>query len=257
MRLSKRDFLKALGVGGGFLAGADAASMERVGLPAGQFDRPVGDVCEQFTEQPIEVDRRIALIQSAKSSYFDVIDDIIYDRVVFPAGAEIPQNIRLFSSPLGSRCPYDGQLKDHGRTNMDQSCMLSAPQSFWCRRIRHAFRPMSAHDIDLTHGWDWTLWLGQKRHAGGPMALDRGTFSRMSAFLRREVPSVRASMEFPGTKGLWFPATMCFNVELGTQSRTWSSSRYDEPIKQIAADSKGKGIDFIFAMEGIRWRGVQ
>jgi len=241
MRVSKRDFLKSLG----FSAAAGAAFGGSKPLP-----KEPGVIEAPFTPEPPPL---------PACRDFEIVDEILYDRVVFAAGETFPGFVRLFTTPEGSVCPYDGQVKLRSRTNM-VACQLQAPSSFWVQRIHIATNPdISARDLKATRAFSWNFWIGQKRYASGPFVtdLERRTLADL---LKRKTPALRQSLEFPHSKGLYIPAQCTFyaDIMLFDHARRLDRSPYwlnDPP--RVGLDPEGAGVEFAITLEGIRWWPLQ
>lgn len=242
MRVSKRDFLKMLGISGavsGALARRDHGSM---GAPP-KVSAPALTPAPEPRSLPDD------------SYWYDAVDDIIYDRVVFQPGATLPDYLRFFSAPVGMTCPHTGIVKTHSHTNMDICCSLAAPSSFWVRRIHVGIDPDAAPaDINAAREFSWGLWLGQKKYAGGPFAVDMQRRT-LADLLKGKTRVTRSSLEFEHGKGLYMPSQLSFYGDIHT-------TRYQPPAfagfdETTRLSENGTGLELMMVLEGVRWRAVQ
>jgi hypothetical protein len=237
MRMSKRDFLKYLGV-----TATVATPISKWGpCPSDAVaDVAPSAIAPVLTSAPAP--HSIPLLPA----YVEAIDDILYDRIVFPRGAALPVHLAMFSTPIGSTCPYTNAVKGFEHTNMWCAQMLSAPQAFWIRRIHVSVNPdIAPEDARTARECEWKLYLGQKYYAGGPFATDMQRRS-LRELLTGKRPAIRASLQFDAMKGLYIPPLHSCYVSVTTGTRNVS------PL----VSPTGNGIEFMISMEGVRWRAV-
>jgi len=242
MRVSKRDFLKMLGISGavtGALARRDHGSM---GAPP-KVSEPALTPAPEPHSLPDD------------SYWYDAVDDIIYDRVVFQPGATLPDYLRFFSAPVGMTCPHTGIVKTGAHTNMDMCQCLPAPSSFWVRRIHVGIDPSTAPaDVKAAREFSWNLWLGQKKYAGGPFAVDMQR-QTLADLLKGKTRATRPSLEFEHGKGLFIPMQYSFYGDIRTL-------RYQPPVfarlgEEARLSENGTGLELMMVLEGVRWRAGQ
>lgn len=190
--------------------------------------------------------------------YLDVQDSILYDRVTFKPGAELPPFIAMFTHSVGCLCPYMNIVKLHCHTNMRANQTLPAPQSFWIRRIHIAVNPdISPSDAKTAREFSWEFSIGHKVFARGPFALDmqRRTLSEL---IRGKTPATRASLQFDVTKGLFMPMQSSFYASIATAAYRESLDKfsYGRDVLPARVSPDGNGIEFLMTFEGVEWRGV-
>jgi len=227
MRVSKRDFLKMVGLS----AGTAVVSANPAHLPkeSGIVELPTTECSDKRDFFPT-------------FSCLDARDAVLYDSVEFQPGQRIPRLIHMFQYPLGHPCGYSGEIKAIQDTNMYAAGYMPAPMSFWARTIHVAVSPDTTDADEMTaRKYAWELYLYQKRFASGPCILDV-TRASIRDILKKRVCASRASMSFPATKGLYLPTHMPFNLQLSTSR------------DGLRAQST---LRFIVAFEGVEWRGVQ
>jgi hypothetical protein len=245
MRVSKRDFLKMLGIGSAVTTALARAGGDMTAPP--KLDEPA------LTPSPEPRGMHVP------SDWYDAIDDILYDRVVFPRGALLPTYLRFFSAPIGMQCPHTGIVKMHGHTNLDICSGLPAPNSFWVRRIHVGIAPdAAAVDVKAAREFSWAFWIGCKSYAGGPFAIDMQKRT-LADLLKGKTPATRASLEFETGKGLFIPSQCSFYGDIRTaRYRRTVDAEYRETLEEETRLSEdGNGLELMMVLEGVRWRAVQ
>lgn len=88
----------------------------------------------------------------------------LYDTITIPAGIELHKDSRLyaFTDPISFRKPI-------AETNMEQACMLSAPQSFRAMSlVSSILPPYIEYEKDIIQrSFICHLWIGQKLQGQG------------------------------------------------------------------------------------------
>lgn len=243
MRVSKRDFLKALGLGAAAvpLLGKTEPAVPTSSVPA-------------ITDPP-----EIAKVNGAtfRQDWYEAQDSILYDRVRLPPGAALEPYMRFFCQPIGTPCAYTGVIRNHSHTNMDGQCQLYAHSSFWVRRIHVGIDPDAAPvNIARAREYSWNFWLGQKRYAGGPFAIDMQRRPLLE-LLKGKTRATRVSLEFEHSKGLYIPTQACFYGDIYTHSYANIASHRAERWDRDHLSKDGNGLELIFVLEGVRWWGIQ
>src|SRR5271166_6392495 len=118
MGMDRRDFFKWFGVG----VGAAPAVKAVVTMPDA--------TPEQFPGY-----------KQLNSAFMDVQDGLLYDRIRFEAGQQLPHRIEYFITPVGQRCPYSGVVKTLRHTNLWAPGALHAPNCFLAQRALFAVHP--------------------------------------------------------------------------------------------------------------------
>lgn len=228
MKVSKRDFLKLLTAGG---------------TVAGLAGTTPATVTPHTTEELAIDDNHVTPDPTMQYPFLEAVDNVLFDRFRIEPGQEIPLQIRLFCGPFIDPITGGGAYRSQSQTNMHMGNVLPAPNQYWIQRIHLVVDPsISDADYRTVKTWNWTLYLAQKRYAGGTLFLDVQK-APWKDLLSRKVRVTRRSLEFPNKKGLMIPSQMYFDPSIGTQSGQ--------------ADHKGTGIDFAMGLEGIEFRGVQ
>jgi hypothetical protein len=247
MRLSKREFLKSLGIGAAVTSLANSPRAANMGAPPNLSEPALTEAPGPRTLPPSAI----------PGDWFDCEDDILYDRVTFSPGAELPEYVRFFSVSIGHSCPHTGVVKTHSHTNVDIACCLPAPSSFWVRRIHVGIDPSAIPaDVKLARELSWNFWLGDRRYAGGPFAMDMQKRSVID-LLKGKTEATRASLQFEHGKRLYLPCQYQFHGDVRT-ARYRDYPEYHTRGMQAAVLSKdGNGLEMMMVLEGVRWRAVQ
>lgn len=227
MKLSKRDLLKWIG-GGSVAAGAHAL--------AGSPHFPPSDPgVTELTPAPVSID---AMEGAFRFHQYDCIESEYFDRVRFAPGAYVRDSIEFFQTPLGMVCPYSMTLKDSGATNMNTSSYngFNAPRSFFAREFLIGFGDMHEFDVRRLADYGWSFLLLDRYMVKG----SAGIHARIG---ENERP---VSFAYPPPKGLYIPPLAHFAARM-------NAAHGFQCVKE--ADG-GKGIDVIFSMRGLEWRGV-
>jgi hypothetical protein len=252
MRISKRDFLKSLGIGAAVtpaLAHSYKQTMDAtLGKPPYLSEPALADAPEPH-----------AIPVSHLPQFLDMQDSILYDRVTFRPGSLLPPFIAMFTHGVGHLCPHMGIVKLHAHTNMYIPQQLPAPSSFWIRRIHIAVNPdIAPADAKTAREFSWEFMIGQKIFARGPFALDmqRRTLTEL---LKGKTPATRASLQFDTTKGLYMPMQCSFYASIATASYRQAlanRSFFDHETFPSRVSADGNGIEFMMTLEGVEWRGI-
>ena len=241
MKVSKRDFLKMIGLG----AGATVVATNGSALPTDTAIMPLPTVAAG----PGAIGT--GKIVPQHDCYLEARDAIIYDSVRFEPGTFLPKRFQLFQVPVGQWCPH--RITKYGHTyvkgledtNMQCHGTFPAPMAFWVKTIHVAIAPDTSETDDrLARQFAWQFFGCQKRYAGGPCVIDVQRAS-IADFMKRKARAPRVSMNFEETKGLYIPPQFYFSQHFYTQK------------DNLQVDPKGNGLTFISALEGVEWCGVQ
>lgn len=232
MKISKRDFLKAIGVSASSLSVAAKSSAD------------AKTKAENITIAPPSIvsagpnDFRIG----GQPGFYSAANWTFYDRVQFPA------RMRLFDRHLFYRADVD---RWDGSTNMWHLSHMGfpAPTSFLLRRIHilAVGETLSRKDAQLLGQYVWELKLLDKIFAAGALKYDAQPVSHRPALLDvARGPVIRDSLDIEQTTGggLWFASQMPWSLEIRLPAAADTS-----PVDHDA--------EVHFLMEGIHLRGVQ
>jgi hypothetical protein len=245
MRVTRRGLFE-------FLAGAGAV----VGIQASQAPPKISETYEPKLEDGPAPNSLNGLHLS--SDYYSVVDDTIYDRVVFPAGFVLPARFHLFRAGVGEVCPYNpARVKGLQDTNLWSPAGLPAPQQFWIRSLHLVVRrETSARDLASVRQFGWEFFLCDRCFAGGCCSFDT-KFGSAQQISKTDL-TTRATLRFHTTKGLYLPSQMPFKATFETSERMDSSPlHYSDSASRFVVDPDGSGLEIGMALEGVRWRAVQ
>lgn len=149
----RRNFLKVFGVTGAAVAG--------VGMTP-----PTEEVLTHEEAGP-------PLKQSGWSSsrnYYDVVSNLLYDRLTFHEGESVPNVCDFFKLGVIGPGGYARGLED---TNVYQACKLDAPEAFLVKSMGVCIVPGCDGDMEkqLINNYCVELWIGQKCYARSPLAM--------------------------------------------------------------------------------------
>ncbi len=244
MKVSRASFLKMLGGG--------SAAAVLAGRPGSGKDLAITDKGAVPVDAPPGFDPLPVLT----SGWVDVVPWVTYDRIKFPAGAELPDDIHFFATPAGMLCPYSLAAKDLTLTNMQRGGSFPPPNSMLVRKIHIvADGAISVEDARRVRDFAWCFYISNKLYAQGPLQFDlrAGPVERFVGYVShadKVIPwDVRESRNVSET-GLVIPSLCHFEVCLRHQ-RSLAGSR----PAQLSKD--GAGVDLLFGLEGLMIRSVQ
>lgn len=221
-KVSRNDFLKLIG-GGSAALGASALS---AGVPvhptrAGLVDEPA-----KPKGSPLVID---------ESKYFEATEAVVFDRIIFDPGTQIPSYITMLSTPVGQHCPLTGRIKTLGFTNLHTACGFPAPYSFFVRCFTVFVNRGADRDLRSIGEAAWEFWLCNKIY-------QRGSINTDARFGEQKQPS----FEYPAGTGLYIPMQYQFHTTIT-----------GEGFRTKDASDGGKGLDLTFEMRGLQWRSIQ
>jgi hypothetical protein len=196
------------------------------------------------------------------SEVFDIQDNVLYDRIIFPAGSCLPMDVQFFVTNVGQICPYTGCVKSYRHTNMFNPGWLSPPTQFLAQRAIFAVGPKTL-DSDVEsisiEGY-WEFWLLNKIMWSGPMLLHGPAKAKFKDVVKR-VPKTKedlamindllleeiVSTSYNSTYGTYIPSKAFFKLRLSfPDNRVWLATK----------EEGGKGLDLLIALQGKYARGV-
>jgi len=189
------------------------------------------------------------------SDFYSVVDDTIYDRVVFSAGSVLPARFNLFRVGVGEVCPYNpSRVKGLQDTNLWSSAGLPAPQHFWIRSLHLVVRrETSRRDLATLCQFGWEFYLCGRRYPEGLCSFDM-KFGNAAEISKTDL-TTRATLRFDTTKALYLPSQMPFKASFETSER--SPEYYSGSASPFVVDPDGGGLEVGMVLEGVRWRAVQ